>query len=486
MNRSFYNGVSGIKTHQFGIDTWANNIANENTYGFKENLPEFENSFSQILSTTDFSPTMDDVGLGSNVQRTSLDLKHGEWINSENGFDTAISGDGWYGFKGEEFNYYTKLGAFKIDDNGDLVNAAGQYLLGTENTSIKPAQLSEAKLKEFGKEYTSEGLKDPTIYTLDLSGDTPLDSVDKQGKIHLPTFLYLPPVPTQNITFGGNLNIEVESQIDETTGEEVAKSSDHFTTSIINSDGSKNILDMTFTREFPGPTIGTSWQTNFKVLKDVGVKQEGISYDPNQYVTYPNNDTLYQIIDSKDGSLTFNGTGALTSANIPQLSNDGVSINVNLGTPLDPNISNSGYDGMTAIKGLGHEAKTVKNDGKEEGIFTDYKITSDGNIIANFSNGDSGSVAKIAIFHFRNDGGLQKISGTMLKSTPDSGKATFYTKDGVAINGSSIITHRLENSNVHLSTAMTELIIMQKAFDANAKSITTSDQMIQKAINMKR
>ena len=486
MNRSFYNGVSGIKTHQFGIDTWANNIANQNTYGFKENLPEFENNFSQILSTTDFTPTMDDVGLGSNVQRTSLDLKQGEFINSENGFDTAISGDGWYAFEGKEFNYYTKLGAFKIDGNGDLVNAAGEYLLGTKNTSVKPIQLSSKKLESFGQIYTSKGLKDPTVYTLDLSSDTPLDSVDKQGRINLPTFLYLPPVPTHNITFGGNLNVEVESQIDKTTGKEVAKSSDHFTTDIINSDGSKSILDMTFTKQFPELQVGTSWQADFKILKNVGTTETGVNYDPTQYVTYPNDNTLYQIIDTQSGSLTFDGTGALVSANIPQLSNNGVAINVNLGTPLDPKIPNSGYDGMTAVKGLGHEAKTVSNDGKEEGIMKEYQIAPDGNIIANFSNGESASVGKIAIFHFRNDGGLQKISGTMFKSTPDSGDATFYTKDGVAINGSRIITHRLENSNVHLSTAMTELIIMQKAFDANAKSITTSDQMIQKAINMKR
>ena len=486
MNRSFYNGISGIKTHQFGIDTWADNIANQNMYGFKANLPEFENQFSQVLSNAEYNPVMSDVGLGSSVQRTSLDLHQGELIDSENGFDTAISGHGWYGFKGTEFNYYTKLGAFHRDVNGDLVNAAGEYLLGTENTSIKQAQLSDAKLKEFGELYTSDGIKDPTIYTLELSSDTPLDSVDKQGKINLPTFLYLPPIPTHNITFGGNLNTEVESQIDQTTGKEVAKSSDHFTTDIINSDSSKSILDMTFTKQFPGPTVGTSWEANFKILKNIGTKEPDTNYDPTQYITYPNNDILYQIIDNKNGSLTFDGSGALTSADIPQLSNDGVDINVNLGTPLDPNIPDSGYDGMTAVKSLGHEAKTVSNDGKKEGILQDYQISPDGNILANFSNGEISSVAKIAIFHFRNEGGLQKINSNMFKSTLNSGKASFYTKDGVAINGDRILTHKLENSNVQTSVAMSELILMQKAFDANAKSITTSDQMIQKAINMKR
>ena len=486
MNRSFYNGISGIKTHQFGINTWADNIANQNMYGFKENLPEFENQFSQALGGINYNPVMSDIGLGSGIQRTSLDLNQGELIDSENGFDTAISGHGWYGFEGKEFNYYTKLGEFHRDVNGDLVNANGQYLLGTKNTSLRPAQLSDDKLKEFGQVYTPDGTEDPKVYTLDLSNDTPLNSVNKQGRINLPGFLYLPPVPTHNITFGGNLNVEVESQIDQTTGEEVAKSSDHFTTDILNSDGSKGILDMTFTKQFPGPSVGTSWQADFKILKNIGTKETGANYDPSLYVTYPNDNALYQIIDNKTGSLTFDGTGALISSNIPQLSNEGIPININLGTPLDPNVPNSGYDGMTAVKGLGHEAKIVSNDGVEEGILKEYKIQPDGNIIATFSNGETASVAKIAVFHFRNERGLQKINSNMFKSTLNSGKATFYTKDGAAINGDRILTHKLENSNVQTSVAMSELIVMQKAFDANAKSITTSDQMIQKAINMKR
>ncbi len=486
MNRSFYNGVSGIKTHQFGIDTWANNIANESTIGFKENLPEFEDNFSQILSATDFTPTMDDVGLGSSIEGSALDLKQGQLIDSDNGFDTAIAGNGWYAFKGKEYNYYSKYGAFKIDANGDLTNEEGEYLLGTSNTSIKPIQLPPAKIKEFGQKYTSKGLEDPKVYTLGLSSDTNLNSVDKQSKINLPNFLYLPPVPTSHITFGGNLNTEVGSKIDHATGKEVAKSSEHFTASLINNDGSKNILDMTFTKQFPELLGKTLWQADFKILKDIGTKEEGVNYEPSKYVTYPNDSTVYKILDKKTGSLTFDGTGALLEANVPQLSNDGVTINIDLGTPLNPKIPNSGYDGMTAIKGLGHEAKKISNDGKAEGILKGYQIASDGNIMANFSNGETTSVGKIAIFHFRNEGGLQKINDTMFKATSNSGKATFYTKDGIAINDSKIITHKLESSNVQLSTAMTELIIMQKAFDANAKSITTSDQMIQKAINMKR
>ena len=483
MNRSFYNGIAGVKTHQFGIDTWANNIANVNSFGFKENIPEFKTQFSQALSGTDFSS---DIGLGSSIQSTTIDISQGELVNSDRNFDTAIAGHGWYAFLNNGVRYYTKLGAFYKDANGDLVNTNGEYLLGSVNTTIKPANLSQAQLNSFGQQYANEGIENVNIFTLDPSEDTPLSNLNSQTKINLPSLLYLPPTPTKHLKFGANLNIEVKSEIDPQTGQEVAKSSDHFTASLFNPDGSKNILDMTFTKQFPELQEGSIWNAKFTIVKDIGQQQTGVNYNPNQYLTYPHDNTLYQIVDSAVGSLKFNGSGALIHANIPALSNEGIPITLNLGTPIGTDAPNSGYDGMTAVKGLGRETKFVDNDGKQEGILEDYVIREDGNIVANFTNGDSASVAKIAIFHFQNEGGLQKINSNMYIESSNSGKAFFYNNNGENTNIDKILTNKLETSNVKLNTALTELIIMQKAFDANAKSITTSDQMIQKAINMKR
>ncbi len=485
MNTSFYNGISGVKTNQFAIDTWSDNIANQNTYGFKENLPEFETQFSQALSSTENNPVASDIGLGSAIQGTSLDLSQGELINTDRNFDTVINGNGWYAFEGKNKTYYTKLGAFYKDKNGDLVNANGEYLLGTSNPSIKPVILPKEKLQNFGSVYTKNGSKDPTVFTVNLDKNTPLGNINNQTKLHLPTFLYTPPVPTKNVSFGANLNNEVKSTIDPTTGKEIAKSSDHFMTSLINQDGNKNILDMTFTKQFPTSSEGSLWNADFKILKNDGTKTPGVTYDPTKYLTYPNENTLYQIVDNKQGTLKFNGTGALIEANIPSLNNEGVPIKLNLGTPLNPKIPNSGYDGMTTIKGLGHESKFAKNDGTEEGFLKNYQIQSNGNITAVFNNGESASVGKIAIYHFQNEGGLQKIDNDMFVASDNSGKPFFYTKDGHNIDGDNILTNKLEDSNVRLSVALSELIVVQKAFDASAKSITTSNQMIKKAINMK-
>ncbi len=486
MNRSFYNGVLGIKTHQFGIDTWANNIANENTFGFKENIPEFKTIFSQTLNTTGANLLANDIGLGSGAQSSRLDLSQGSIINSDRNFDTVIEGDGWYGFWKNGTRSYTKLGAFYKDVNGDLVNDSGEYLLGSVNPSIKPANLSQSQLLSFGEQYAQDGRKNVDIFTLDTSDDTPLGDINTLGKINLPDVLYIPPIPTKNIKFGANLNMAVQSKIDPQTDQEIASSSDHFSVSLFNPDGSKNILDMTFTKQFPEIQDGSIWKTEFKIVKDVGEQQSGADYDPNQYLTYPHDNTLYQIVDSAVGSLRFDGSGALVEANTPTLSNEGVPITLNLGTPVGVSGINSGYDGVTAIKSLGRETKFVDNDGKPEGVLVEYSISEDGNIVANFSNGISSSVAKIALFHFQNDGGLEKRSENMYIESANSGKAFFYNVDGKNINGTKIVSGKLETSNVRLNVALTELIVIQKAFDANAKSITTSDQMIQKAIEMKK
>ena len=107
--------------------------------------------------------------------------------------------------------------------------------------------------------------------------------------------------------------------------------------------------------------------------------------------------------------------------------------------------------------------------------------------VAEFSNGKSALVAKIAVYHFQNDQGLNKIGESLFRYSSNSGKPIFYTdKNGNAIQGTRILANKLETSNVVFATALTELIVMQKGFDASSKSITTSDQMIQNAINMKR
>ena len=136
---------------------------------------------------------------------------------------------------------------------------------------------------------------------------------------------------------------------------------------------------------------------------------------------------------------------------------------------------------------MGNYTASSKSNGKEKGDLVGYNINNKGEVVATFTNGEQSSVAAIAIYHFTNDKGLERINGSRFEESSNSGRAMFYKdQNGNAITGSQVLNNRLENSNVEMEVGLTELIVMQRSYDANAKSITTADEMIQKAINMKK
>lgn len=121
------------------------------------------------------------------------------------------------------------------------------------------------------------------------------------------------------------------------------------------------------------------------------------------------------------------------------------------------------------------------------GDLDDYSVDDNGRIYAHFSNGRNVEVAQIPLYHFQNEQGLERIGGNLFITSANSGDPFFYTDaDGNVILGATINAKTLENSNVNTGTALTNLIIMQRAFDGAAKVITASDEMVQNAINMKK
>ena len=202
-------------------------------------------------------------------------------------------------------------------------------------------------------------------------------------------------------------------------------------------------------------------------------------YDPTLYYVDTTTKKVYDIVDTQTGVLTFGGAGQLLSNSVPALNNGGTSLELNLGTV-------NKFDGLissTTIK----KANVVTANGSMEGFLTGYAMDGNGNVVAEFSNGKSSAIAKVAVYHFQNDQGLLQDSATLFEASANSGKPIFYTdKNGESFIGSTIFSNKLEGSNINMATALTELIIVQKAFDASSKSITTSDELLQNAINMKK
>jgi len=183
------------------------------------------------------------------------------------------------------------------------------------------------------------------------------------------------------------------------------------------------------------------------------------------------------IISTKNQDITFDQIGGLLTPSTIDIDNNGITTTIDLG---------GAFSGITSID-KANVGFVYSQDGYEEGYLVDYDVNENGEIIANFSNSKSGVLAQIPIYHFQNEQGLDSLGSGKFTPTSNSGEAFFYNDmSGKYLAGAKVVNYSLEMSNVNMGQAMTELIVMQKAFDANSKSITTSDQMIQKAIDMKR
>ncbi len=441
MNSSFYTGLAGMKSQQFGIDVLSDNIANVNTTGYKSTTTEFSTIFSQQLNGSLFDPTANDIGVGAVAKGTRTDFSSGSIIESENKYDMVIEGSGWFGLNdANNETTYTRAGQFNRDANGFLVNAQGDHVLGTSSGNVRGDSI----------------VQNPAT-SVTLSG------VSTQGPIHIPDTLTIPAVPSTYINFKGSLD---PKKIEEFTPEgetiEVANV-EVYRSDVFDSQGNSNKLDITFTKQIPQAISSTTWNAE-AILKD----ENG------------------NVLSIETGQLSFNDKGALVGNTLTSIDNNGDPLTLGFGTFFDENTPNSGYDGLVSLAGL-DSSRNIEKDGNPSGILQDYGIDGQGNIQASFSNGKTIPIAKVAIYHFRNEEGLEKLSSSTFRESVNSGAAKFFKdEDGNILEVSNIRNRKLEISNVDMTTSLTDLIVMQKAFDASSKSITTSDQMIQNAINMKR
>lgn len=442
MNSSFYNGISGIKTQQYGIDVTANNITGVNTVGFKATTAEFSNVFSQALGNSFTDPVANDVGLGSTAKTTSTNFAQGNLVSTESQYDLAINGNGWFGVLNENGErLYTRAGQFNVDSSGNLVDSNGFFVTGTTANNVQDGLI----------------IDDPAMTIT-------YDAAASQTAIKIPDTLVIPPVATTYVNFSGSLDSDIITEYDAQSDSYVEVANvDVYRTSIIDAEGNVNALDITFTKVIPQAQEGTIWNAE-AILSDS---------DGNP-------------ISTAEGQLNFNARGALIANTLTSIDNNGTQTTLSFGTFYDPAIANSGYDGLISLSGVDSERITTK-DGNKQGNVKNYSINQDGTVIASFDNGKNIPLYKIAVYNFQNEQGLSHLSGSYFQSTNNSGDAYFYTNaNGEYVQESTLSSNMLEMSNVDVATALTELLVMQKAFDASAKSITTSDELIQNAINMKK
>ncbi|WP_110588060.1 flagellar hook protein FlgE [Microbacterium suaedae] len=185
-------------------------------------------------------------------------------------------------------------------------------------------------------------------------------------------------------------------------------------------------------------------------------------------LTFTKTDAGWDVADAESGaagSLTFDGgeqTGALT---------------------LDTGDTTIDLSGVTGYAGMSTVAITDQN-GAEAGTLTSYAITDDGSVVGTFSNGATETIAKIALATFENPAGLEKAGGASYRVSVNSGVAQLGEAGQGGAGG--LVSGALEMSNVDLSQEFTNLIIAQRGFQASARTTTTSDQVLEELVNLKR
>lgn len=204
---------------------------------------------------------------------------------------------------------------------------------------------------------------------------------------------------------------------------------------------------------------------------------------------YDDNGAL--IGEESRGQITFNQHGALISNTLTSVPNpQGGTININFGTPTNSpstDRTGAGWDGVYILPDSKSDAITSSGNGVAEGFFNRYQIEQDGSIIVQFTNGKTVTVGKLALYTFINEQGLAVVGGNNFMATSNSGAASFlYDNEGKLVRPALFVGQKLEMSNTDLSTELTNLIVMQRGFEASSKSITTSDSMLQTAIGLKK
>lgn len=230
--------------------------------------------------------------------------------------------------------------------------------------------------------------------------------------------------------------------------------------------GSKHTVSLDYTKIGSTVDNGTEWKVKISVPEPGVINDTGIG---------PANIVMGYVRFDKSGALS-----TYTPANISYSPNNGAAPNQNIKLNIG---SVGGYDGLTSYD----SQSTISNifaDGYSGGDLKDIRVDETGTVIGEFTNGRSFGIAKVALAKFTNNEGLESRGGNMFIQTSNSGDPIIGTANSGGRGG--IKASNLEMSNVDLSRSLTQLIVIQRGFQANSKTITTSDQMLNTLLQLKQ
>ena len=228
-------------------------------------------------------------------------------------------------------------------------------------------------------------------------------------------------------------------------------------------------------------SLGTKHTIRFEFYKSGGSEWNFRVVVPEPSELYGSSGSRPNIFEG--GRIRFNSDGSLASMNPPVIQFDPKN-GANAPQRIDLAFGKSGgFGGLTSVDKQS-ETYTISQDGYQAGDLIDVRFDSNGSLLGGFSNGRTLALAQVALANFANNSGLQAEGGNVFSASGNSGQPII----GAANTGrrGSVSGSKLEMSNVDLSRSLTQLIVVQRGFQANSKAVTTSDQVLNTLLNLKQ
>ena len=423
---SLYTGVSGLAAQGEALGVIGDNIANANTTGFKASRAEFQDIVAKSLKGILGG---NQIGRGVKIGAVNPILIQGNVDATEKVSDLAIAGDGYFTLRGSDGESFTRDGSFKFDKDGYLITNDFQRVQGFQSD-------------ENGK------------------------IINKLGDIKFPRAL-TPAKATKEIRMDLNLDSRVQNL--KVFDPKNPYDSSHYSTGIetYDSQGNKHLMNMFFVK-----TADRTW--NYYGMVD-GKEVTGAPEDQMAQVT------AGTVTFTVDGKLDTE-TQTLSAFNFKGGALQNQQIKVDFGDSITTD-KGLGIDGS---KQFGKESDLISwaQDGSAAGTINNLSFNDEGILTALYSNGETQDIAQIGLAKFENPESMFKVGNNRLKEARDSG-APAVGGPGRAGRGK-IFAKSLERSTVDLALEFVNLIQNQRGFQANAKTITTTDQLLEEVINLKR
>lgn len=422
--KSFNIGISGLSASGSGMSVISDNIANAGTFGFKASRPEFQDTFARSLRGVDGG---DQIGAGTRLTHVTPIFTQGPIQRTDQVTDLAINGNGFFEVMAP-FGYgYTRDGSLHFDKEGYLINGDGYRVLGF-------------LANEQGKLTSQKG-------PIRLGNTT------------------TPAKATENLEINMNLDSRERIQrFDSDNPDETSSYSNSVT--IYDNVGTARLVTVFFNK-----TDDNTWEYHaMSDGKDVPGGDEG------------------EWIEQASGTLVFNDKGQLQQEYVTDDTfnfNKGAAPNQRVKWSFGNSISEGG-NGFDASTQYGSRTTTARHlqDGSSAGELASLSFTDEGILLAVYNNGSSRDIGQIGLAKFENNEGLFKVGKNLFKESRKSGQPVFGQPD--TGGRGSILSKSIELSNVDIASEFVNLMTAQRNFQANARSITTADQMLQEVLGIKR